>query len=243
MSRAAGTVNERFTLTLADGRALDVAIAGAREGRAIVFHSGTPIGGIPYAPFVAAAAERGALLVHYSRPGYAGSTRQPGRSVADCVPDVTALLDHLGIESATTVGWSGGGPHALACAALLPSRITRAATLSGVAPYDAQGLDFLAGMGAENLVEFGAAVEGTAALVPYLEHEAAPLRTITPDAVAAALGDLVDHVDRASVTGPFADWLAAAMREAVRTGIWGWHDDILRSRGRGGSSSARSACR
>jgi pimeloyl-ACP methyl ester carboxylesterase len=82
-------------------------------------------------------------------------------------------------------------------------------------------------MGAENHAEFGAAVEGTAALVPYLEHEAATLRTITPDAVAAALGDLVDHVDRASLTGPFADWLAAALREAVRTGIWGWHDDDL----------------
>src|SRR6185369_4522015 len=105
MSRAVqgGTVNERFTLTLADGRALDVAVAGARGGRAIVFHGGTPIAGIPYAPFVAAAAERGAWLVHYSRPGYAGSSRQPGRSVADCVRDVTALLDHLGIESATTV--------------------------------------------------------------------------------------------------------------------------------------------
>ena len=117
-------------------------------------------------PLVDATLARGARFVTYSRPGYAGSTRLEGRSVADCAADAAALLDTLEVDRAHVVGWSGGGPHALACAALLPELVTSGATLAGVAPWDAAGLDWLEGMAQENLDEFAAVLEGPEALLP-----------------------------------------------------------------------------
>jgi len=137
------------------------------------------------------------------------------------------VLDRLGSDRFVTLGWSGGGPHALACAALLPERCAAAATLAGTAPYDADGLDWFAGMGPENVEEFGAAVAGPDTLTAYLNRESAGLATVTGGEVAAALGGLVSPVDVDALTGAFADSLAAAFRAAVSTGIAGWRDDDL----------------
>jgi pimeloyl-ACP methyl ester carboxylesterase len=126
-----------------------------------------------------------------------------------------------------TVGWSGGGPHVLACAALLPERCLAAASIAGVAPYDGEGLDWLAGMGAENIEEFGAAISGEPVLTPYLRREAETLAGVQGPDVAQALGDLVSDVDRRALTGEFADFLAATFRKSVSGGIAGWRDDDL----------------
>jgi pimeloyl-ACP methyl ester carboxylesterase len=166
-------------------------------------------------------------VAQYARPGYARSDRQPGRTVADAAADIVTVLDALGVDRCLTIGWSGGGPHALAAAALLPARIAAAATLAGVAPFDAEGLEFLAGMGQDNLDEFGAAVAGQADLQQFLEQAAPAFEAVTPEGVASALGDLVSEVDRASLTGEFADSMAAGTRSALSTGIWGWHDDDM----------------
>src|SRR5438067_8035280 len=128
--------------------------------------------GLPYAPHVELAREQGIRLIGYDRPGYGGSTRAPGRVVADCVRDVADLADELGLERFATWGVSGGGPHALACAALCDGRLTATASLASVAPYDAEGLDWLDGMGEENHVEFGKALAGEETLRSYLESEA-----------------------------------------------------------------------
>jgi pimeloyl-ACP methyl ester carboxylesterase len=163
----------------------------------------------------------------YSRPGYAGSTPRPGRSVADAAADVAVVLDALGADTFVTMGWSGGGPHALACAALLPGRCVAATSLAGVAPYPAQGLDWLAGMGAENIEEFSAAMNGEQALSAALQKMAGDLETIQGADVAAALGGLVSDVDKRALTGEFADTLAESCRRAVSAGIAGWRDDDL----------------
>src|SRR6202022_2293835 len=154
-------------------------------------------------------------LVMYSRPGYAGSTPRPGRSVADAAADVASVLDALDAGTFMTIGWSGGGPHALACAALLPDRCVAATSLAGVAPYPAEGLDWLAGMGSENVEEFSAALEGEPALSAALERMAGDLKTIRGADVAAALGGLVSDIDKAALTGEFADTLAEGLRRAV----------------------------
>jgi pimeloyl-ACP methyl ester carboxylesterase len=174
-----------------------------------------------------AAAARGLRMVICARPGYAGSTPRPGRRVADVTGDVAAVLDELGAARFVTVGWSGGGPHALACAALMPERCLAAASLAGVAPYDAEGLDWLAGMGEGNVTEFGAAAAGEEAITSYLEPAAAELAAITAEQVAAGLGDLASATDTAALTGDFADYLAAAFRASVSSGIAGWRDDDL----------------
>jgi len=117
--------------------------------------------------------------------------------------------------------------HALACAALMPERVISASTLGGVAPYPADGLDWMAGMATENVVEFGAAVAGPPELQTFLEGEAPRVASVTPDEVAASLRGLVSDVDRAAITGEYADWLADVFRASVRHGIWGWFDDDL----------------
>jgi pimeloyl-ACP methyl ester carboxylesterase len=214
-----------FELRLSDGRSLDVEVSGPDGATPLVVHHGTPGERSQYPPFAAAAAAKGLRYVSYSRPGYGGSSRQPGRAVADWAADTAAILAHLSADRCYTVGASGGGPHALACAALLADRVLACATVAGVGPFGAEGLDFLQGMGRENHEEFGAALAGPAELQAYLEREAASLAEITGQRVATAFGDLVSAVDVAALTGDFAAFVAASFRRALANGIWGWFDD------------------
>jgi pimeloyl-ACP methyl ester carboxylesterase len=219
--------DERFTVRTPDDRVLDVLVSGPEDGLALVFHTGTPSGLVDSGPIVPVAAARGLRTVLYARPGYGTSTPQPGRLVADAAADVDAILAHLRIDEFVTAGWSGGGPHALACAALLPVRCLAAATIAGVAPSDSPGLDWLAGMGEENVEEFSAANAGEADLTSFLEAAAGVMRDLTAAQVVEGLGGLVSEADQAAVTGEFAEYLAAAFRAALTTGIAGWRDDDL----------------
>src|SRR5258708_23027511 len=153
--------------------------------------------------------------------------RLPGRRVADAAAEVSAVLDEIGAARCVTAGWSGGGPHALATAALLADRCAAAATIAGVAPYPAAGLDWLAGMAEENVTEFGAAMRGEAALKDILEATAAELSDVTADVIADAFGELVTAADRAALSGGFAENIARSTRAALTTGIAGWLDDDL----------------
>ena len=216
-----------MTVPAAGGRQLEVLASGPEDGLPLVFHNGTPGGLVAFGPMTAAAAERGLRTVMYGRPGYGASTPQPGRRVADAAGDVAAVLDALGAEQFVSAGWSGGGPHALASAALLPQRCLGAASIAGVAPHDAVGLDWLAGMAGENVAEFGAAMAGEAELIAHLTAEAAALRDITAEQLIAGLGDLASAADQAVITGEFASYLAAAFRAALTSGIAGWRDDDL----------------
>jgi pimeloyl-ACP methyl ester carboxylesterase len=204
-----------------------VRVAGPADGPVVVFHHGAPGSGLPFAPMAEAIARRGLRLVTYSRPGYGASTPQPGRRVVDAARDVARLLDSLGAETFRTIGWSGGGPHALACAAALAGRCLATATIAGVAPYPAEGLDWMAGMGPENVEEFGLARQGAEALRPFLQSFHAGLISVTGGEVADSLGGLISDVDRVHLTGDFAEWLAAHFREGLAHGIVGWLDDDL----------------
>jgi pimeloyl-ACP methyl ester carboxylesterase len=176
---------------------------------------------------VRAAQARGLRVIVAARPGYEGSTPRPGRRVADVAGDTATVLDALGADTFVTVGWSGGGPHTLACAAALPGRCLAAASVAGVAPYQAKGLDWLAGMGPENVDEFGAAAAGEAVLTQFLHGAAATLGTVTGADVAQALGGLVIAADQAVLIGEFADYVATALRASMNTGLAGWRDDDL----------------
>jgi pimeloyl-ACP methyl ester carboxylesterase len=213
---------------LPDGRVLEYVVGGSAGGLPLVLHHGTPSGAVLDPGLVAAAGGLGCQVIQAARPGYGGSTPRPARSVADVAADTVALLDHLGLDRFVTLGWSGGGPHAMACAALLPGRCRAAATLAGVAPYGVDGLDWLDGMGAENIAEFGAALAGERELTAYLEREAAALAEVRGEDLAAALGDLVSDVDRAAAArGGFGAHLAESIRSGLAPGIAGWRDDDL----------------
>jgi len=217
-------------LALADGRSLDLWVdedPGAAGLTPLVFHSGTPSSGYGYEAFAAMARERGLRMVGWSRPGYGSSTRLPGRAVTHVVADTAAVLDHLGAERAYVAGHSGGGPHALACAALLSERVLATALIACVAPFEADGLDFLGGMGQDNHEEFAATLAGEAALAAFLEPVQQEILRITGPDVAAMFGDLVDEVDRSAITGEYAAWLADQMREGQRESSAGWLDDDI----------------
>src|SRR5919204_1403346 len=139
-----------FSLALSEGRSLEVSVSGPEKATPLIVHHGTPSDRTQYRPFAEAAAARGLRLISYSRPGYGGSSRQPGRAIADCAADTLAIVEQLGARRFYTAGWSGGGPHALACAAMLSDRVLACATIASVGPFGATGLDFLAGMGQEN---------------------------------------------------------------------------------------------
>lgn len=210
------------------GGDLEVLVGGPGDGLALLYHSGTPSGAVPF-PLLQRATDRNGLrLVTYSRPGYGASAPrgEPG-TLADDVADSAAVLDAVGAGDFVTLGWSGGGPRAIACAALLPGRCRAAASLAGVGPWDADGLDWFAGMGQENIDEFGAATRGGAELQAWLTEHGTPSLLASADQVADALGGLVPPVDRAAITGEFAAYLAASFQHAGRQGVGGWRDDDL----------------
>jgi pimeloyl-ACP methyl ester carboxylesterase len=218
---------QRFTVQAPEGRVLDVLVSGPGNGRPLVFHTGTPAGLVDFAPIADAAAARGLRTVLYSRPGYGGSTPQPGRLVADAAADTELILERIDADEFVTAGWSGGGPHALACAALLPVRCLAAASIAGPAPSDSPGLDWLAGMAQENVEEFRTAMAGEADLTRFLDAAAPALRGIGAAEMAGGLGGLISDADKAVLTGDFAEYLAASMRTALSPGIDGWRDDDL----------------
>jgi pimeloyl-ACP methyl ester carboxylesterase len=218
---------ERKSIEGDGGRSIELAETGPAGGPVVLFHHGTP-GSLWQAGFFARAVhERGWRLVTFSRAGYGGSSRAPGRTVADVAADCRAVLDAVGAPTAMVAGASGGGPHTLACAALLPERVSATLCIAGVAPYDAEGLDFLAGMGEENVTEFGAALAGTRALRPYLENEADALRTIEASQIVDSMATLLPEVDRACLTGEFGDDVAAGFRDGLARSADGWLDDDL----------------
>lgn len=164
-------------------------------------------------------------LVTFSRPGYGASTRQPGRRVVDAVADVAAVLTHLGSPRCLVAGWSGGGPHALATGSRLPEQVAGILCIAGVAPYDAEGLNFLEGMGQQNIDEYGLALQGEQAIRPSLEVEAVGMRNTDAAGLIEAMATLLPDVDRAVLTAEFGEDLAANCAEGLRTGVDGWVDD------------------
>jgi pimeloyl-ACP methyl ester carboxylesterase len=214
-------------IALPDGRNLHVEVTGPESGMPLIFHHGTPGSVLRFAGFQHAVHLRGLRLVRYSRAGYGRSSRLPGRAIADVVPDVVAILDHIGAPRCLVAGRSGGGPHCLATAALLPERVAGALVIAGFAPYGMTGLNFLAGMGELNIELFSRALRGEHDLRPALEAHAHSLGANDSAAIMQGWRTLLPDVDRAVITGEYAADLAANFAEGLRPGVDGWVDDDL----------------
>ena len=204
-------------LELGDGRTLHVYDTGAdgADGRLGVFwHHGTPNIGAPPEPLFAAAARLGIRWVSYDRPGYGGSTPYPDRDVASAAEYVSCVADALDIDRFAVMGHSGGGPHALACGALLPERVVGVVVVAGLAPFDAEGLDWFAGMSDSGVASLRAAAEGRAAKERY-EASGAEYdpKMFTPE-------------DHAALSGAWS-WVLDVVNPAVEAGAGGLIDDDL----------------
>jgi len=219
-------VDDITQLDLPDGRTIDVRVTGPENGLPLVFHHGTPGAATASRALAKATADRGLLLITTSRPGYGDSTRQPGRRVVDVVDDIDAVLDHLAVDRCVVAGWSGGGPHALACAARL-DRAQAALVIAGVGPFGASDLDFLAGMGQDNIDEFGAALQGEGPLREYLEAQRPELVVADAAGIIRSLRSILPEIDQSIITDQFGADLAESFHEALRVGVDGWLDDDL----------------
>lgn len=212
---------------LGDGRELEVVEAGDPSGPAIFVQNGTTMGAGLFAPHVTDAVQRGLRLVSYGRPGYGRSTRHRGRTVAQAAADTATVADHLGIRRFAILGHSGGGPHTLACAALLPDRVVAVATFAGLAPADAPDLDFAKGMGRTMRTIAALARSGEATLMPWLEAYAANLLAAGAAETAEKLAQSAAEPDQSVLRSALGFWMVTVQQEAARLGILGTLDDFL----------------
>lgn len=203
-------------LLLVDGHTLHYYDHGPADGDglAVFWMHGTPNIGRPPEPLFDDAARLGLRWIGYDRPGYGGSASRQGRNVASAARDVMHIADQLNIEQFAVMGHSGGGPHALACAALLPGRVLATVSIAGLAPYSADGLDWFAGMCSSGEAGLRAALAGRAAKVAY--------ETSSPEFDPAMFID----ADWAALSGPWA-WFDKVVGPAMATGPGGLIDDDI----------------
>ncbi|UUN31038.1 alpha/beta hydrolase [Streptomyces sp. FIT100] len=210
-----------------DGRHLTVERLGDPRGRPVFLLHGTPGSRLGPAPRGMVLYQRGMQLIAYDRPGYGGSDRLAGRSVADVADDVRAIADALGLDRFAVVGRSGGAPHALACAALLPDRVTRAAALVTLAPRDADGLDWFEGMAASNVLEYTRATADPDGLTARFISRSDEIRRDPVRLLDDLRRELTDS-DRMVVSDAgVRAMLLRNYQEALRTSAYGWIDDAL----------------
>jgi pimeloyl-ACP methyl ester carboxylesterase len=210
-----------------DGHRLAVEVTGAPDGLPVFLMHGTPGSRSGIKPRSIVLYRLGVRLICYDRPGYGRSDRREGRRVVDAAEDVRIIADALGVDRFAVVGRSGGGPHALAVAARLPDRVTRAAVLVSLAPADAPGLDWYRGMGESNVDEYQAADANHAALMANLRSQADRLRRDPESLIAFLEKELADPDRRVVENVAMRRQLADSYAEAVRFGADGWIDDAL----------------
>ncbi|MBW5486697.1 alpha/beta fold hydrolase [Streptomyces bambusae] len=217
----------RSRVRAADGRNLMVERFGDPRGKPVFLLHGMPGSRLGPAPRGMVLYQRRMQLIAYDRPGYGGSDRHPGRTVADVAADVAAIADALDLDTFAVAGRSGGAPGALACAALLPERVTRAAVLVALAPRDAEDLDWFEGMGASNVREYTTATADPEELAARLIPRADGIRRDPGRLLEELRRELTDN-DRMIVsdTGLRA-MLLRNYREGLRTSAYGWIDDVL----------------
>ncbi len=208
-----------------DGREIEILDNGINSERAIIFHHGTPGHASAWSSWLEEAALSGVRAISYSRAGYGTSDRNPGRSVISVNNDIAQILDAKNISKFVSIGWSGGGPHALANT--FEPRNVGAISLAGVGAFGAADLDFLEGMGPENHDEFGAALKGEPVITQWMNENAVPMKQVTGNDIREAFGGLIGDADKAVLEGAVADEMAATMRNGLAVSFDGWIDDDL----------------
>jgi pimeloyl-ACP methyl ester carboxylesterase len=222
--------SERRIVTTADGRELEVLAAGNPDGYPWLWIPGSPSATADYPRLDDLAVKLDLRMVTWSRPGYGGSSPRPtadGPRIVDDIPDIETILDALRVDEFVVVGWSGGGPRAIACAAMLPDRCRAAATLAGLAPFNAEGLDWMAGMGPGNVADFSAALAGPEVYGAFKEMTFLPMSAAGVDDVEAGLVALLTPSDDVALTRGLARWLTEMMHRAAAQGVIGVRDDGL----------------
>ena len=210
---------------LKDGRELEILDNGINSDQAIIFHHGTPGHATAWLSWLDEAAAAGVRALSYSRAGYGTSDRNPGRSVISINSDIAQVLDGKGINKFVAIGWSGGGPHALANT--FEPRNVGAISLAGVGAFGVDDLNFLEGMGPENHDEFGAALKGESVITQWMNDNAVAMKNVSGNDIREAFGGLIGEADKEVLEGATADAMAVSIRSGLAVSFDGWIDDDL----------------
>ncbi|WP_254406349.1 alpha/beta fold hydrolase [Streptomyces sp. AC627_RSS907] len=213
------------SMYLQDGRVLEFAVRGPERGPAVLFHHGMPGSAVPMDSVLDSVTDRGYRVVTYSRAGYGRSSPLPGRTLLGTAEDCRTLMDHLRVDRYLVVGWSAGGPHALAGAVGDSRRVSGVLLIASFAPHDAERLDFVEGMGMQNTVQFGSASKGEGEQRAVVSHLAAVVRD-TPADLASGIASLLPPPDVAEVTGAYGADSAVHLKHALAAGNEGWVEDL-----------------
>jgi pimeloyl-ACP methyl ester carboxylesterase len=220
------TTRER-DVRVADGRVLRVLDTGPADGHALFVLHGSPASRLLHDSWLAAAEDAEVRLLSYDRPGYGGSSPRPDRTIADTATDVAVIAEELRVDRFAVWGASGGGAHALACAALPPDRVVAAAVVTSLAPYDAPGLDWFAGMAEAAAQNPRLALVGRDALEPVGAQVAEAVKVIDPAQLLAVFEPMLSPPDRATFDLKLAAAVLADWREALAAGGEGLVEDYL----------------
>lgn len=212
-------------ITLSDGRHLEVATAGTPNQSAVIFHHGTPGATSTWDHWLEEVAKQGGFAISYSRPGYGLSSRREGRTVRSNTTDIAETLKHFAVDKIVSIGWSGGGPHCLADTTLPES--VAAISIAGVGEFGAADLNFLEGMGEENHVEFGAAIQGPGHIEDWMKTYSPDIAKVTADEIIEAFGGLIGDADKQALKDGAAEGTAKSYRQSLVNGYYGWMDDDL----------------
>jgi pimeloyl-ACP methyl ester carboxylesterase len=208
-----------------DGRTLAVQEAGDPNGTPVLYLTGSPSSRLIYREDSETALRCGVRLLSYDRPGYGGSSRQAGRTVASCAADVRAIAAGFGIERLGVYGISGGGPHALACAALLGELVPAVAVLASVAPWGADGLDFFDGMGEANIEDTELYFSDVKASRAKCEADRTEALEADTEGAIEGMRSLLSSVDADALTGELGHYMVEAMQLGLAPSADGWWDD------------------
>jgi pimeloyl-ACP methyl ester carboxylesterase len=214
---------------VSDGRRITIDCWGDPRGFPVFLLHGTPGSRSGPVPRVSLICQLGVRLISYDRPGYGGSDRHRGRTVAAAAWDVLDIADHLGLDTFGVVGRSGGGPHALACAAFIGgNRLRSVAVLVGLAPSDAMGLDWFEGMTESNVQDYELAeLDGDDAVVADLTRRAKQIDEDPRSLLNALHKEMAEADRRVAFDVGIQRHLTESYREAIRNGPYGWIDDVL----------------
>jgi pimeloyl-ACP methyl ester carboxylesterase len=217
-------MTERDIITR-DGRTVRIAEYGDAAGTPVLTHNGTPNSRLVFEPFAEQAGRDGVRLISYDRPGYGESTRHEGRTVGDCAADVADIAAALGIDRLGVWGISGGGPHAIACAALLPELVPAVGVLAATAPWGADGLDYFAGMGELNVEDIKLELSDPAAARAKCEQDRLEMLSQTAAEMMEGMRSLLSPVDAAEMSGELGQYFVDCTDSGLRHSSDGWWDD------------------
>ncbi|WP_067560632.1 alpha/beta fold hydrolase [Halofilum ochraceum] len=202
-----------------DGRRVGWCEFGDPRGWPLVYCHGTPGSRLEGALFARAAAARGIRIIAVDRPGYGDTAPLPERALGDEVGDIEALLDNLGVSRFDVLGFSGGGPYAMACGARQPERVRRLGLISSVAPFNRVGKEGMAD-GYRQLWELAESD------LPAFEETFEAAIAASGDGYELLLGGASDSDREILQSNDVVDPYRRNLREAMRAGLAGMFGDV-----------------